>query len=242
VTAHLTAVDDFYGRLRLGPASSRREDLPNAAPRALTKKAQVRWLRAAERASSRDRAIAYAGLRIAEIVALDVGSATVSVPHAQRRRWATWSVTTGRTGGMSITWRRASPTTSAPVRSFAQQRHDTGAWSTTTSGSRAARPAPVPRAACPGAVPQRVHLHGARHATGAARWDQPPAASRSSPSCGPAPTPGGRLGRATPRSLSAAAQSGPAPQRAASGRCSCHVDGLPEVAPRVVDLRATARR
>lgn len=76
VNAHLTAVDDFYRRRGLGPAAAKREDLPNAAPRALSKKAQVRWLRAAEQASPRDRAIAfagfYAGLRIAEIVALDM--------------------------------------------------------------------------------------------------------------------------------------------------------------------------
>jgi len=76
VNAHLTAIDDFYRRRGLGSAVASREDLPNAAPRALSKKAQFRWLRAAERASPRDRAIAlagfYAGLRIAEIVALDL--------------------------------------------------------------------------------------------------------------------------------------------------------------------------
>jgi len=76
VNAHLTAIDDFYRRRGLGSTVARREDLPNAAPRALSKKAQFRWLRAAERASPQDRAIAlagfYAGLRIAEIVALDL--------------------------------------------------------------------------------------------------------------------------------------------------------------------------
>jgi integrase/recombinase XerC len=76
VNAHLTAVDDFYRRRGLGPASARREDLPKAAPRALGKRAQHRWLRAAEQASPRDRALAlvgfYAGLRIGEAVALDL--------------------------------------------------------------------------------------------------------------------------------------------------------------------------
>lgn len=51
-------------------------------PRALSKKAQLRWLRAAEQASPRDRAIAlagfYAGLRIAEIVALDLTDLRIS--------------------------------------------------------------------------------------------------------------------------------------------------------------------
>jgi len=82
VNAHLTAIDDFYRRRRLGPATAKREDLPNAAPRALSRKAQLRWLRAAEQASPRDRAIAlagfYAGLRIAEIVALDLTDLRIS--------------------------------------------------------------------------------------------------------------------------------------------------------------------
>ena len=76
VNAHLTAIDDLYRRCGLGPAAAKREDLANAAPRALSKKAQIRWLRAAEQAAPRDCAIAsvgfYGGLRIAEIVALDL--------------------------------------------------------------------------------------------------------------------------------------------------------------------------
>ena len=76
VNAHLTAVDDFYRRCGLGPATARREELPKAAPRALDKRAQLRWLRASEQARSRDRALAlvgfYAGLRIGETVALDL--------------------------------------------------------------------------------------------------------------------------------------------------------------------------
>ncbi len=76
VNAHLTAIDDFYRRRGLGPASARREDLPKAAPRALDHRDQLRWLRAAEHAAPRDKALAhvgfYGGLRIAEIVALDL--------------------------------------------------------------------------------------------------------------------------------------------------------------------------
>lgn len=77
VNAHLTAVDDFYRRRGLGPANARREDLPRAAPRALDQRAQMRWLRAAEHAAPRDKGLAhvgfYAGLRIGEIVALNLG-------------------------------------------------------------------------------------------------------------------------------------------------------------------------
>jgi site-specific recombinase XerD len=82
VNAHMTAIADFYRRRGLGPAAARREDLPKAAPRALDPKAQMRWLRAAERAPRRDRALAhvgfYAGLRIGEIVALNVDDVRMS--------------------------------------------------------------------------------------------------------------------------------------------------------------------
>jgi site-specific recombinase XerD len=82
VNAHLTAVDDFYRRCGLGPASARREDLPKAAPRALDQRSQLRWLRAAEQASPSDHALAlvgfYAGLRIGETVALDLGDIRMS--------------------------------------------------------------------------------------------------------------------------------------------------------------------
>jgi site-specific recombinase XerD len=71
------AVDDFYIRRGLGPANADRIDPPTTAPRALTKRATTRWLRAVEAwLSCRDRAIAaipfYAGARIAEVVRLDV--------------------------------------------------------------------------------------------------------------------------------------------------------------------------
>jgi site-specific recombinase XerD len=73
----LAAVDDFYLRRGLGPAAAARVDIPAAAPRALDRRAQVRYLRAVEAcASPRDQALAlvpfYAGARIAEIVGLDV--------------------------------------------------------------------------------------------------------------------------------------------------------------------------
>ena len=60
----------------------RREDLPAHAPRALTEEQQRRLLRMAERASARDRAIVvvllYTGLRLAELVGLDVDDVKVS--------------------------------------------------------------------------------------------------------------------------------------------------------------------
>ena len=73
----LAAVDDFYMRHGLGPASAARIEIPAAAPRALDHRAQLRYLRAVQaRPSPRDQALAlvpfYAGARISEIVALDV--------------------------------------------------------------------------------------------------------------------------------------------------------------------------
>lgn len=73
----LAAVDDFYIRRGLGPGSAARVETPVTAPRALDKRAQIRYLRAVEACPSpRDQALAlvpfYAGARIAEIVALDV--------------------------------------------------------------------------------------------------------------------------------------------------------------------------
>jgi site-specific recombinase XerD len=73
----LAAVDDFYIRRGLGPASAARVEIPAAAPRALDKRAQLRYLRAVQACPSpRDQALAlvpfYAGARISEIVALDV--------------------------------------------------------------------------------------------------------------------------------------------------------------------------
>lgn len=83
VNAHLTAVDDFYRRRGLGPAKLKRAEIPQAAPRALSKRDQLRLLREADRVPSvRDKAIAYtafyAGTRIAETVALDVEDVAMS--------------------------------------------------------------------------------------------------------------------------------------------------------------------
>lgn len=73
----LAAVDDFYIRRGLGPASAARVEITASAPRALDQRAQLRYLREVQRCPSpRDQALAlvpfYAGARIGEIVALDV--------------------------------------------------------------------------------------------------------------------------------------------------------------------------
>jgi site-specific recombinase XerD len=82
VNLALAALDSFYTQLGLGRPVVRREDLPARAPRALTEEQQRRLLRMAERASARDRAIVvvlvYTGLRLAELVALDVDDVKVS--------------------------------------------------------------------------------------------------------------------------------------------------------------------
>jgi len=79
----LAAVDDLYIRRGLGPANAARADLTTSAPRALSTRAAVRFLRAVDgRPSPRDRAIAlvpfYAGTRIAEIVGLDTDDVRLS--------------------------------------------------------------------------------------------------------------------------------------------------------------------
>ena len=82
VNLALAALDSFYTQLGLGRPVVRREDLPAKAPRALSEEQQRRLLRMAERATARDRAIVvmllYTGLRLAEIVALDVDDVRVS--------------------------------------------------------------------------------------------------------------------------------------------------------------------
>jgi integrase/recombinase XerC len=83
VNLALAALDSFYTQLGLGRPVVRREDLPASAPRALSEEQERRLLRMAERASARDRAIVvtllYAGLRLAELVALDVEDVRLSV-------------------------------------------------------------------------------------------------------------------------------------------------------------------
>ena len=82
VNLALAALDSFYTQLGLGRPVVRREDLPAKAPRAITVEEQRRLLRIAERATARDRAIVvvllYTGLRLAELVALDIDDVRVS--------------------------------------------------------------------------------------------------------------------------------------------------------------------
>jgi site-specific recombinase XerD len=83
----LAAVDDLYIRSGLGPARAKRAEIPQAAPRALSERAQIRYLRAVQDARSpRDRALAlvpfYAGARISETVALDLDDLRLSARKA----------------------------------------------------------------------------------------------------------------------------------------------------------------
>ena len=82
VNLALAALDSLYTQLGLGRPVVRREDLPARAPRALSEEQQRRLLRMCDRASARDRAIAvvllYTGLRLAELVALDVDDLRMS--------------------------------------------------------------------------------------------------------------------------------------------------------------------
>lgn len=89
INGALTAIDDFYTRRGLGPANLEREDAAQrTAPKALTRAEAISYVRAVERATLGDRlrprdvAIAltpyYAGLRIEEVVGLNVGDVGMS--------------------------------------------------------------------------------------------------------------------------------------------------------------------
>jgi site-specific recombinase XerD len=82
VNLALAALDSFYTQLGLGRPVVRREDLPANAPRALSEEQVRRLLRMADRGSARDRAIVvmllFTGLRLAELVALDLDDVRVS--------------------------------------------------------------------------------------------------------------------------------------------------------------------
>jgi site-specific recombinase XerC len=84
VNKHLAALGDFYVFLGLGqPQGVKRHQVPRHAPRALDRRAKLRYLRAVEAwPSARDRAIAllplFAGTRIAEVHALDVTDVRLS--------------------------------------------------------------------------------------------------------------------------------------------------------------------
>lgn len=83
VNLSLAAIDNFYRFVGLGRPEVRREELPAAAPKALSPEEQKRFLRAVERSpEARDRAIAkllfYAALRLEELTQLDVGDVPLS--------------------------------------------------------------------------------------------------------------------------------------------------------------------
>lgn len=89
----LAAIDDFYTRRGLGPAAARREALPRAAPKALTRREVLRYLRAVEHleqpAAARDRVVAllpyYGGLRVGEVAGLDVDDVALSARKGHLR-------------------------------------------------------------------------------------------------------------------------------------------------------------
>jgi len=83
VNLSLAAVTDFYTRTGRGQVHAERMPLPRRAPKALSPKDGLRWLRAVERCTStRNRLIGlipfYAGLRIGELAALDIEDVQLS--------------------------------------------------------------------------------------------------------------------------------------------------------------------
>jgi site-specific recombinase XerD len=87
VNSALAAVEDLYIRLGLGPANAKQVEIPEAAPRALDERAQIRYIRAVRGCPSpRDRALAlvpfYAGARISETAALDTDDVRLSARKA----------------------------------------------------------------------------------------------------------------------------------------------------------------
>jgi site-specific recombinase XerD len=82
VNLALAGLDSFYTQLGLGRPIVRREELSKSSPRAISEEEQRRLLRIGERAKARDRAIVvvllYTGLRLAELVALDIDDVKMS--------------------------------------------------------------------------------------------------------------------------------------------------------------------
>jgi len=83
INTSLAAVDHFYRYLKLGRAKIKRENLPQLAPRALSKPEEKKLLLAIARSRrAMDRAIAmlllHTGLRISECAALDVDDVPIS--------------------------------------------------------------------------------------------------------------------------------------------------------------------
>ncbi len=85
----LASLDSFFVVLGLGQPHVRRELLPQAAPRALDQVEQRRLLRAAERATARDRALVgvmlFTALRIGEAVKLDLDDLRISARKGEVR-------------------------------------------------------------------------------------------------------------------------------------------------------------
>jgi integrase/recombinase XerC len=82
VNLALAGIDHLYRYLGHPPAAVRREELPQVAPRALSREEQKRLLRTAEGCTARDRAIVvtllFTGLRLGELAALSLPDVAVS--------------------------------------------------------------------------------------------------------------------------------------------------------------------
>ncbi len=82
VNQALAALDHFFRFLGLGAAIVQREELPRAAPRALSVEEQRLLLRAAEESSPRDRAIIglllFTGVRLSEAASLKLADVRMS--------------------------------------------------------------------------------------------------------------------------------------------------------------------
>lgn len=91
IDTYLSALDDFYARRGLGKPQARRErDARRTAPRALDARRARRYIRHVQlTASPRDKAIALlpylAGLRISEVVGLDLADVRLSARKGELR-------------------------------------------------------------------------------------------------------------------------------------------------------------
>ncbi|GAA0838162.1 tyrosine-type recombinase/integrase [Streptosporangium amethystogenes subsp. fukuiense] len=91
IDTYLSAIDDFYARRGLGKPQARRErDAGRTAPRALDARRARRYIRHVQlTATSRDKAIALlpylAGLRISEVVGLDLADVRLSARKGELR-------------------------------------------------------------------------------------------------------------------------------------------------------------
>ncbi|MFD2355880.1 tyrosine recombinase XerC [Nonomuraea ferruginea] len=91
IDTYLSAIDDFYSRRNLGkPQAPRERDSLRTAPRALDTRRTRRYIHHVQfTASPRDKAIAllpyYAGLRISEVVGLDLADVRLSAGKGELR-------------------------------------------------------------------------------------------------------------------------------------------------------------